>query len=153
MGVMAAVTMVAVTGAERDEVLNLMPFPNPKPNLLPLPMLKLTLPLLLKLTLTMVIMVMATGTLMEVMATDIGTEKEVLMLNQALMPMLTMVTMVTDMAITWVSEALMPKLTPNLTMVTGPVMVTDILIIYGYGHYLGKRSADADAESDAHGYY
>merc|ERR1711948_217110 len=78
------------------------------------------------------------GTLMEVMATDIGTEKEVLMLNQALMPMLTMVTgvtgtatltMVTDMAITWVSEALMPKLTPNLTMVTGPVMVTDILIM------------------------
>merc|ERR1712156_450838 len=68
---------------------------------------------------------MATGTLMEVMATDIGMEKGVLMLNLALMGTLTMVT---DMAITWVSEALMPMLTPNLTMDTGPVTVTDILI-------------------------
>merc|ERR1719266_3146686 len=49
---------------------------------------KLTLLLLLKLTLTMVITVMATGTLIEVMATD-GTEKGVLMLNLALTPMLT----------------------------------------------------------------
>merc|ERR1719273_2578125 len=49
-------------------------------------MLKLTLPLWLKLTLTMVITVMATGTLIEVMATD-GTEKEVLMLMPKLMPM------------------------------------------------------------------
>merc|ERR1711948_10403 len=79
---------------------------------------------------------MGMGTHMEVMATDIGTEKGVLMLNLALTPMLIMVTgvmgtatltMVTDMAITWVSEALMPMLMPNLTMDTG--LVTDILIM------------------------
>merc|ERR1719225_1090596 len=38
-------------------------------------------------------------------------------------------TMVTDMAITWVSEALMPMLMPNLTTDTGLVTVTDILIM------------------------
>merc|ERR1719273_1488883 len=100
-----------------------------------MPMLKLTLPLLLKLTPIGADMatVMGTGTLIEVTAMDVGTEKGALMPN----PMVTTDTVITvtvldtDMAITvitWASEALMPMPTLMLTMVTGPVTVTAILI-------------------------